>query len=166
MKNLITTIVFAVLSVTSAFAGTSGKTPSAPEPRTFNLDAKVFAASVVSDSDESFGGGFGLETPVYKNLYGEVTGTYLDDSDFSIGVNALYYFPSQTPVAFYAVAGGSYEFDSEDYSVGVGAGVNYVVDETTTLFLDAVYNFNLSDDDSDDDQEDSLLFRFGVSYKF
>lgn len=161
MKKLLTTIVGLIGSCVFALAGDTQVINTAPVPTTSFGTAKAFATSIIEDSDAIYGGGVSLEVPVVWNLKLEVTGSFLEDDIASAGANLLYYIPVTQGVSLYTLAGGGYEFETEEWHVNVGGGVSYALDQQWSVFADGQYNF-LTDGSGDG----VVTVRLGVGYSF
>jgi hypothetical protein len=165
MKNVITSIVVALGAIVAPVNAGTPPTVVAPTPveqTSFGATAKVFATVVLNDSDESVGGGLALEVPVAGNLTAEIVGAVLEDEVYSLGGNLLYYVPVCEKASVYALAGGSYEFETDQWVVRAGGGVSYNLSPTVNLFADAAYNFTVEDSESDG----AVSIRAGVGFKF
>jgi hypothetical protein len=164
MKNVITSIVVALAAIVSPVnAGTPATVAPTPvEQTSFAVTAKPFAAIVLNDSDESVGGGLALEVPVAGNLTAELVGAVMEDEVYSLGGNLLYYVPVSQTVSLYALVGGAYEFETDQWVVRTGGGVSYALSPTVNLFADAAYNFTVENDDDDG----AVSIRAGVGFKF
>ena len=163
MNKLINTIVALFGLSTLAFAGETRPVTVLPVVESLGLTAKVFAASVIEDTDNIvYGGGVSLEVPVFTNLNLEVGGSIFEDEVYAINANAIYYFPVTDTVSLYTIGGGSYDIDNEAWFVGGGAGVKYSLSSTLSVFADGIYNWN-----TEDDYEDGVVtVRLGVGFKF
>lgn len=131
-----------------------------PTP-SFDVKTKVFAATIINDSDEVFGGGLSLEVPLVSDLKLEVTGSVFEDNLVSTGANLLYYIPVTDKISIYTLAGGGYEFESDQWTVNAGGGVSYQLNTQVSLFADGQYNFI-----SDGDVDGVTTVRLGVGFKF
>lgn len=162
MNKTLNTILAMISSFSLAFAGESPVATNVPMPTpSFDVKTKVFAASVISDSDEVFGGGLSLEVPLVYDLKLEVTGSVFEDDVFSAGANFLYYIPVTDKISFYTLAGGGYEFETDQWAVNVGGGVSYQLNPQLSLFADGQYNFI-----PDGDNDGVTTVRLGVGFKF
>lgn len=165
MKNTIKSIVLAAATFTSPlYAGESDANLLLPQTEpSYPVSAKVFAASVIQDSDTyAFGGGVSLETALYQDLHGELVGSFFEDEVYHVGGNLLYYVPVSQTFSVYALAGGGYDFKTDQWTVATGGGVSLVLSTRTSVFVDGAYNFNVSDSDADG----AVTVRTGVSFKF
>jgi hypothetical protein len=164
MKTKLTSLVLALVSQL-AFAGTpttpAPVAPTAPAVGSEAWVSKAFATVVLDDGDESVGGGLSLEAPIAGALRGELTVGVQEDL-YSVGGNFLYYVPVCSKASVYGLAGGAYEFDSDQWTVRVGGGLSYQLTETVNLFSDATYNFLVENDDKDG----VVVIRAGLGFKF
>lgn len=162
MTNTTKSILAGLIALgTPAFAGTPVAPTLEPTPVT-SLTAKAFATVVLDDSNEAVGGGLALESKLVGNLYGELVATVLEDEVYGVGTNALYYIPVSATVSLYGLAGGAYDFQSDQWVVRTGGGVSVAVTQTVSLFTDAAYNFTVEDSDKDG----VVSIRAGVGFKF
>lgn len=167
MKNtLIAIVVGLVTMVSSVYAGTTtvDKTPvvtQVAEP--LGITAKAFGASVIEDTDTyALGGGVSLEVPVFLDLNLEVVGSVFEDELYTVGANVLYYVPVTEVFSVYAIGGGAYEFETDQWTVGAGAGVKYALSAQLSLFADGVYNWTVENDTEDG----VVVARVGVGFTF
>jgi hypothetical protein len=166
MKNTIIAIVVALAAfISPSFAGTPvyTPTPTVVESQPLNATFKLFGASVIEDSDAYLlGGGVSLEVPVFQNLKLEVVGSVFEDSLYTVGGNFLYYIPVTEAFSVYAIGGGGYEFETDQWTVGAGAGVKYALSQQLSLFADGIYNWTV-----EDNAEDGVTtVRVGVGFSF
>lgn len=163
MMNKTKSILAAMAALANpVFAGTPAVTTVTPTPPVSELTAKAFASVVLDNSDEVVGGGLALESKLVGDLYGEVFATVLEDEVYGVGANALYYLPVTETVSLYGLAGGAYEFESDQWVVRTGGGVKVTLTQTVSLFADAAYNFTFEDEDNDG----AVSIRAGVGFKF
>jgi hypothetical protein len=164
MKNMITSIVVALAAfVAPVNAGTPTVVPPTPvEDTSFGVTAKAFASVVLDNSEEAVGGGVSLEVPVVGNLKAELVGSVLEDEVYSLGGNLLYYVPVYKNVSVYALAGGAYDFETDQWGVKTGGGVSLALSQTVNVFADAAYVFTVEDSESDG----VVSIRAGVGFKF
>jgi hypothetical protein len=162
MKNTLKTIALvAILTVSSAQAG-APVVKSQPAPTKSDVTAKIFAASLLNDSTETYGAGLAVETKLVQNLYGEVVATLLEGDVYSAGVNLTYYVPVASNLSVYGLLGASYEFSADSFNAGVGGGVSYALSPTLSLFADGTYTFY----DEKDTTEGGVGVRLGLGLKF
>ena len=168
MNKVINTIaaIFALtLMATPALSGESKAPVVAVQPvdSSFGLTAKLFAVSVIEDTDNIvYGGGLSLEVPIFDSLSLEVGGSIFEDEVYAINANALYYFDVADNLSLYVVGGGSYDIESEAFFVGGGAGVKYALSKQLSLFSDGIYNWN-----TDEDYDSGVVtVRVGVGFSF
>lgn len=161
MKQLFITLISIIGSCSLAFAGDKQPVISSVPESSFGA-AKVFATSIIEDSDAIYGGGVSLEVPVVLGLNLEVTGSYFEDDTFSAGANLLYYVPIVQNLNLYTLTGGGYEFETDRWYVGVGGGVSYSFTNQWSLFADGQYNFLPEGSDN----EGTTSVRLGVKYSF
>lgn len=164
MRNTILSTVVALLgAVSTVTAGTNVPvvTPTPVEQTSFGVTAKAFAGIVLDDSEEAVGGGLAVEVPVVGNLRLEVNGAVLEDEVYSVGGNLLYYVPVLEQVSVYALAGGGYDFETDQWVVKTGGGVTVQLTQTFNLFADAAYVFTVEDSDAG-----VVSIRAGVGIKF
>lgn len=167
MKNKIIAIVASIVALVSpVLAGTPtvAKSPvvtQVAEP--IGITAKAFGASVIEDTDTyALGGGVSLEVPVLVDLSLEVVGSVFEDELYTVGANVLYYVPVTEVFSVYAIGGGAYEFETDQWTVGAGAGVKYALSSQLSLFADGVYNWTV-----ENDAEDGVVVaRVGVGFSF
>lgn len=164
MKNIFTIIAATILGFSQAFAGETAvaKAPVVVQEE-LGLTAKAFAVSVIEDSnDYVFGGGVSLEVPVFYDLNLEINGSLLEDELYTVGANIIYYVPVSESISLYAIGGGGYEFETDQWTVGAGAGVKYTLTKELSLFADGVYNWTV-----ENDLEDGVVsVRVGVGFSF
>jgi hypothetical protein len=165
MNKVKTALLSLALAVSQAVAGTPAAptVPAVtPAPSVLDVTAKGFAAIVLNDGDESVGGGLSLEAALTDSLSVEVFGTVLEDEVYGVGANLLYYVPVFSKTSVYGLAGGAYDFESDQWAVRAGGGVSYAVTETVNLFADAAYNFTVEDSE----QDGVVSIRAGFGFKF
>lgn len=162
MKNVLIGILSLFVASAPLVAGTDPVPVSTSNVETF-ASAKVFAASIVEDSDNyAFGGGLSLEVPVVHNLSLEVVGSLFEDDLFTVGSNVIYYVPLSDSFSVYGLGGGAYEFETDQWTVGAGAGVKYALSSQFSLFADGVYNWTVENDD----ENGVVVARVGVGFSF
>ena len=163
MKKLIALVV-ALTSISFSQAGESKKVVAVtPVVESLGLTAKAFAASVIEDTDTyAFGGGVTLEVPVFQNLKLEAGGSIFEDELYTVNANVLYYIPVTDTFSVYAIGGGSYEFETDQWTVGAGAGVKYALSSQLSLFADGVYNWTVEDTSEDG----VVVARVGLGFTF
>ena len=165
MKSTLIAIIVAVASMLSPVqAGTSqAVVPVGVETSSLDSTFKLFAASIIEDTDSyAIGGGVSLEVPVFHDLKLEIVGSVFEEELYTLGVNALYYVPLNDALSVYVIGGGSYEFETEQWAVGAGAGVKYSLSAQLSLFADGVYNWTV-----EDSQENGVtVVRVGVGFSF
>lgn len=152
IKYIVAVLALSVGLSTTSVAGEKVVPQVVPTPvETIDaLNAKAFGACVIKDSDTyEFGGGLSLEARLIGGLYGEVVGTVFEDEVYSAGANLLYYVPITDSVSTYLLAGGAYDFETDQWVVGAGAGLSFKVADSVSLFTDGTYNFTVENDDSD-----------------
>lgn len=172
MNKVINTVVALFGLSTLGFAGETAKAPVVTPQVTESLDfkVKVFAAGVIADlSDVSdfdsyaIGGGIALEVPILvDNLSVELGGSIFEDEVYAVQSNVLYSLPLGDSFSVYGIGGGAYDFESEQWTVGAGAGVNYAFNEQFSVFADGIYNFLVENDAEDG----AVTIRLGVGFKF
>lgn len=165
MKNTLIAIIASIVSlVNPALAGTASvEKVSIVNSSLTGVTAKVFAATVIQDSDTyTLGGGLSLEVEVLQNLSLEVVGSLFEDEVYSAGLNAIYYIPVTEVFSVYALGGGSYGFETEQWTLSAGAGVKYSLSSQLSLFVDGVYNFAEEDGSGDE----AVVARIGVGFSF
>lgn len=165
MKNKL----IAILAAFTAFVVTAnaGQTVVATQPVVVNepsgFVAKAFAASVIEDTDTyAFGGGVSLEVPVFYNLKLEAVGSVFEDELYTVGGNVLWYAPVAEDFSVYALAGGSYEFETDQWTVLAGGGVKYSLNSRLSLFADGAYNWTVEDSA----ENGVVVVRVGVGFEF
>lgn len=164
MSKLKATILALQSAVALSLAGTP-VTPvpvTPPSPEALGFTANAFSTIVLNDGDESIGGGLSLEAEVTDSLSVEVFATVLEDEVYGVGSNLLYYVPVFDKTSVYGLAGGAYDFESDQWAVRVGGGVQYELTATVNLFADAAYNFTVENSDEDG----VVSIRAGVGFKF
>lgn len=162
MNKTLNTILAMIGCCSLAFAGEKGPVTNgdlSPVP-SFDVKTKVFAATIIDGSDEVFGGGLSLEVPLVYDLKLEVTGSVFEDDIVSTGANLLYYIPLTDKISLYTLAGGGYEFETDQWTVNAGGGVSYQLNPQLSLFADGQYNFIPDGDDG------VTTVRLGVGFKF
>ena len=166
MKNVLTIIVAGIIALTSNIqAGTTSvaKAPIVVQTESVGITAKAFAASVIEDTDTyAFGGGVSLEVPVFYDLNLEIVGSLFEDELYTVGANVIYYVPVSESFSVYAIGGGSYEFETDQWTVGAGAGVKYSLSSQISLFADGVYNWTVENSNEDG----VVVARVGVGFSF
>jgi hypothetical protein len=125
--------------------------------------AKAFAASVIEDTDTyAFGGGVSLEVPLFYDLKLEAVGSLFEDQLYTVGANVLWYVPVTDNLSLYTLAGGAYEFETDQWTVAVGGGVKYSLSNSLSLFVDGSYNWTVQNDNEDG----VVLVRTGIGFSF
>jgi|GEM_PF-2483397 len=162
MKTKLLSLVMA-LATQMAFAGSpvTPPTPATPEVGSTGWVSKAFTTVVLDNGDETVGGGLSLEAPVVGDLKAELTVGVADDL-YTVGGNLLYYVPVGEKLSVYGLAGGAYEFDTDQWTVRTGGGLSYSLTNTLNLFADATYNFLVENDAKDG----VVAIRAGVGFKF
>lgn len=179
MKKLTIALLTATVSVTGAFAGTSGKTfketvVPAPECkfRAQELQIDAAAAGVFSNTRPGWGGGLGVNyfftkyigIGVEQNIVGrEGAGSSRGGSEWmTIGNLFLRYPICSLSLAPYAMVGGGGAYGTgSGYGFGhVGGGLEYRVTDNIGLFSDARYVY------SAEDPKNALLGRAGLRFAF
>jgi hypothetical protein len=165
MKKVIN-IILAIVSLSiPALAG--DKTVVAPPVQvvdnSLQFTAKAFAASVIEDTDTyAFGGGVSLEVPLFYDLKLEAVGSLFEDQLYTVGANVLWYVPVTDNLSLYTLAGGAYEFETDQWTVAVGGGVKYSLSNSLSLFVDGSYNWTVQNDNEDG----VVLVRTGIGFSF
>lgn len=167
MKNTLIAIVASIITMTGFV--NAGTAPVAKNPvitqssEPLGITAKAFGASVIEDTDTyALGGGVSIEVPVFLDLNLEVVGSVFEDELYTAGLNALYYIPVSESFSVYAIGGGAYEFETDQWTVGAGAGVKYSLSTQLSLFADGVYNWTVENDSEDG----VVVARVGVGFTF
>lgn len=162
MKKLINTIVALLGISTLSLAGTPAPVV-APVAEPIGLTVKAFAASVIEDFDTyAIGGGLTLEVPLNSNLSLEVGGSVFEDEVYATNTNLLYYIPVADAFSVYAIGGGGYDFQTDQWVVGAGAGVKYALSPVFNVFADGIYNWTVEDSNEDG----VVTARIGIGFSF
>lgn len=161
--NKVTSLIAALVCAANLVAGEKTVAPVVVQDTSLGLTAKAFAASVIEDTDTyAIGGGVSLEVPVFYNLSLEAVGSVFEDELYTVGANVLYTVPVSESFSVYALSGGSYEFETDQWTVSAGGGVKYALSKQFSLFADGAYTWTVEDSNEDG----VVLVRAGVGFSF